>query len=237
MKVAAVIPARYQSSRFPGKPLAPIAGRTMIERVYFQALQAECFAEIVVATDDQRIFDEVRRFGGNAEMTDNNINSGTERVWAIAEKRDFEAVVNIQGDEPLVPPALLRSLALALAEDPLVSAARHNDSYDDFLSANVVKVVCDGRDRAVYFSRAPIPFADREAFDGFWQHIGIYGYTREMLGHFIEWGPTALEQREKLEQLRFLFMGRSMRILRTNFVSHGVDVPGDVEKIEEILRS
>jgi 3-deoxy-manno-octulosonate cytidylyltransferase (CMP-KDO synthetase) len=237
MKVAAVIPARYDSSRFPGKPLAVIAGRTMIERVYRQAERAGCFAEIVVATDDRRIFDAVTAFGGVAEMTDIDIKSGTERVWAVMEKRDFAAAVNIQGDEPLIPAELVRGVAQALAADPIVSAARANDSYADFGSRHVVKVVCDESGRALLFSRAPIPYAEKSAFNGFRQHIGIYGYTREMLRAFIARGPVALELAESLEQLRFLFLGLPIRVLSTDFVSHGVDVPADIMRIESLLRS
>lgn len=237
MRVVAVIPARYQSSRFPGKPLALIAGRTMIERVYRQAEAAECFARVVVATDDERIRAEVARFGGNVEMTDNNIKSGTERVAAVVERLDADAVVNVQGDEPLIPPALVRGVAMALERDPVVSAARFNDSFDDFLSRHVVKVVCDGRDRALYFSRAPIPFADAGAFSAFRQHIGIYGYSREALKAFTAAAAPELERRESLEQLRFLFLGLAIRIVMTDFVAHGVDVPADIDRIERLIRS
>ncbi len=237
MRIAAVIPARNDSSRFPGKPLARISGCTMIERVYRQVERAGCFAEVIVATDDQRIFDAVTNFGGNAEITDKSIKSGTERVWAVMEKRDFAAVVNVQGDEPLIPAELVRSVALALADDPVVSAARRSASYDDFLSPNVVKVVCDHRQRALYFSRAPIPFMAKSSFNGFLQHIGIYGYRREALRAFLASGSAELEQKEGLEQLRFLFLGLSIRILNTGFACHGVDVPGDIERIEKILEN
>lgn len=237
MRIAAVIPARYQSSRFPGKPLAMIAGFTMIERVYRQAEAAECFADIIVATDDGRVRDEVARFGGNVEMTDNNIKTGTERVWAVVEGRDVDAVVNIQGDEPLIPSALVRAVAQALGKDPVVSAARFSHSHEDFLSRHVVKVVCDGAGRALLFSRAPIPFAEKAAFDGFLQHIGIYGYSKEMLRAFVSSEAPGLERRESLEQLRFLFLGFPIRIVMTDFVAHGVDVPADVAKIESLLRS
>lgn len=237
MKVAAVIPARYASSRFPGKPLASIAGCSMIERVYRQAEKAGCFAEIIVATDDTRIRDEVIRFGGNVEMTDNNIKSGTERVWAAIKDKDLAAVVNIQGDEPLIPHKLIRAVALALDDDPVVSAARRNDSWEDFLSRHVVKVVCDQDGRAIYFSRAPIPFRENNSGGGFLQHIGIYGYAKEMLRVFVAHRASELERRENLEQLRFLFLGQPIRILMTDFVSHGVDVPEDIDKIERLLRS
>ncbi len=236
MKIAAVIPARYGSSRFPGKALARIAGCSMIERVYRQAEKARCFADIIVATDDARIRDEVIRFGGNVEMTDNNIKSGTERVWAAIENKDLAAVVNIQGDEPLIPEKLIRAVALALENDPVVSAARCSDSRDDFLSRHVVKVVCDRDGRALYFSRAPIPFSEKESWAGFWQHIGIYGYSKEMLRVFVGSSSGELERREDLEQLRFLFLGLPIRIILTDFVSHGVDVPADIEKIERLLR-
>lgn len=237
MKVAAVIPARYASSRFPGKPLASIAGCSMIERVYRQAEKAGCFAEIIVATDDTRIRDEVIRFGGNVEMTDNNINSGTERVWATIKDKDLAAVVNIQGDEPLIPHKLIRAVAMALDDDPVVSAARRSDSREDFLSRHVVKVVCDQDGRAIYFSRAPIPFREKNSDGGFLQHIGIYGYTKEMLRVFVANRASELERRENLEQLRFLFLGQPIRILMTDFVSHGVDVPEDIDQIERLLRS
>ena len=237
MRIAAVIPSRYQSTRFPGKPLARIAGRSMVEMVYRQAAAAGCFDAIIVATDDARIRDEVTEFGGVAEMTDNTIESGTERVWAVIEKKNFDAVVNIQGDEPLIPEKLVSDVCQALATEAIVSAARHSDSYDDFCSRHVVKVVCDQQDRALYFSRAPVPFAAKGSFHGFMQHIGIYGYTKEMLRIFVNSGAVELELGENLEQLRFLFLGRPIRIIRTDFVSHGVDVPEDILKIEKLLRS
>jgi 3-deoxy-manno-octulosonate cytidylyltransferase (CMP-KDO synthetase) len=237
MRIAAVIPSRYQSSRFPGKPLARIAGCSMIERVYRQASAAGCFDAVIVATDDARIRDEVIGFGGIAEMTDNTIKSGTERVWAVVENKDFDAVVNIQGDEPLIPAALVFEVCQALATEAIVSAARHSDSYEDFCSQHVVKVVCDAENRALYFSRAPIPFMEKESFRGFMQHIGIYGYTKEMLRLFVASGAVELELAENLEQLRFLFLGQPLRMVRTDFVAHGVDVPEDIMKIEKLLRS
>ncbi len=236
MRIAAVIPSRYQSTRFPGKPLAKIAGKSMIERVYQQVTKAGCFSDIIVATDDQRIFDAVTDFGGKAEMTDSNIESGTERVWSVIKKKDFDAVVNIQGDEPLISEKLIWGVFQALARESIVSAARLNDSYEDFCSTNVVKVVCDSNNRALYFSRAPIPFSGRDAFNNFFQHIGIYGYTKEKLEIFVKSKVTELEKREKLEQLRFLFLDQKIYIVPTDFMSHGVDVPEDIEKIEKLLK-
>jgi 3-deoxy-manno-octulosonate cytidylyltransferase (CMP-KDO synthetase) len=237
MRIAAVIPSRYQSSRFPGKPLAKIAGKSMIERVYRQVAKAGCFADIIVATDDQRIFEEVARFDGNVVMTDNAIQSGTERVWAVIKDKDFDAVVNIQGDEPLISEKLICSVSQALVRESIVSAARRNHSYDEFCSKNVVKVVCDHEDRALLFSRSPIPYTGRDCFSGFLQHIGIYGYTKDKLRIFIHGGVSELERSESLEQLRFLFLGQPMLILQTDFISHGVDAPEDIKKIEQLLRN
>lgn len=235
MRIAAVIPARYESSRFPGKPLARISGLSMIERVYRQVAAAACFPEIIVATDDERIGAEVRRFGGIVEMTDNTIKSGTERVWAAIAGRDLDAAVNIQGDEPLIPAKLIRDVAAALEAEPLVSAARRSDSREDFLSPHVVKVVCDDRGRALYFSRAPIPHAAGGPFPGFWQHIGIYGYSKQMLRLFVGSAPGELERRESLEQLRFLQLGLTPLMVMTDYAAHGVDVPGDIARIEALL--
>jgi 3-deoxy-manno-octulosonate cytidylyltransferase (CMP-KDO synthetase) len=235
MKIAAVIPSRYQSSRFPGKALAKIAGKTMIERVYRQVAKVRYFTDIFVATDDRRIFDEVVRFGGKVEMTDNTINSGTERVWSVVKEKEYDAVVNIQGDEPLISEKLIYDVYRALSKNPIVSAARHNDSFKDYCSKNVVKVVCDHNDQALYFSRAPIPHFEKKYFNGFLQHIGIYGYAKDKLEIFINAGTSELEKGENLEQLRFLFLGQRIHIIQTDFVSHGVDIPDDIEKIEKLL--
>jgi len=237
MKIAAVIPSRYRSSRFPGKPLAKIAGITMIERVYRQVVKAGCFCDIIVATDDPRIQGEVNGFGGKAEITDININSGSERVWSVIKNKDYDAVVNIQGDEPLIPEKLIVEVYRALAKNSIVSAARRNHSFEDFYSENVVKVVFNQERHALYFSRAPIPFSDKNYFNGFFQHIGIYGYLKEKLKMFVHNGISELERRENLEQLRFLSLGQRIHIIQTDFASHGVDIPSDIDKIEKLLRS
>jgi 3-deoxy-manno-octulosonate cytidylyltransferase (CMP-KDO synthetase) len=238
MKIAAVIPSRFQSSRFPGKPLAQIAGKTMIERVYRQVEKAGCFSEIIVATDDQRILGEVVAFGGKAEMTDSAINSGTERVWAVLKKSDCDAVVNVQGDEPLISEKLIFQIHETLNKNifAVVSAARFNHSYQDFCSKNIVKVVFDVGHQALYFSRAPIPYCEKDLFRGFFQHIGIYGYTREALKSYMAGEITSMEKMEKLEQLRFLHQQHSIAIIPTEYESHGVDIPADIEKVEAILR-
>jgi 3-deoxy-manno-octulosonate cytidylyltransferase (CMP-KDO synthetase) len=150
--------------------------------------------------------------------------------------KNYEAVVNVQGDEPLISEKLIGQVHHALAKENIVSAARRNDSLADFGSKNIVKVVCDNKNRALYFSRAPIPFCEKSGFTGFFQHIGIYGYTMKALEIFIGAGECALEKRESLEQLRFLFLGDRIHIIETDYVSHGVDIPDDIGKIEKILR-
>jgi 3-deoxy-manno-octulosonate cytidylyltransferase (CMP-KDO synthetase) len=238
MKIAAVIPSRFQSSRFPGKPLAQIAGKTMIERVYRQVEEVSCFSEIIVATDDQRILREVIAFGGKAEMTDSTINSGTERVWSVLNKNDCDAVINIQGDEPLISGKLIRQIYETLNKNifDVVSAARFNHSYQDFCSKNIVKVVFNIDNQALYFSRAPIPYCGKDLFEGFFQHIGIYGYTRQALDSYMAGEIAPMEKTEKLEQLRFLHQQQKIAIVLTEYESHGVDIPADIKKVEAILK-
>jgi 3-deoxy-manno-octulosonate cytidylyltransferase (CMP-KDO synthetase) len=238
MKIAAVIPSRFQSSRFPGKPLAQIAGKTMIERVYRQVQKADCFSEIIVATDDQRILAEVIAFNGQGEMTDPGINSGTERVCSVLKKKNWDAVINIQGDEPLISEKLILQIYEALNKNifAVVSAARFNHSYQDFCSKNVVKVVIDIDNQALYFSRSPIPYCEKHPFEGFFQHIGIYGYTRKALESYMTGEVALMEKTEKLEQLRFLHQQQKIAIIQTEYESHGVDIPADIAKVEAILR-
>jgi len=238
MKIAAVIPSRFQSSRFPGKPLAQIAGKTMIERVYRQVEKVGCFSEIIVATDDKRILTEVIAFGGKAEMTNAAINSGTERVWSVLKKKDCDAVINIQGDEPLISEKLILQIYEALNKKifDVVSAAHFNHSYRDFCSKNIVKVVFDIGNQALYFSRSPIPYCEKDFFEGFFQHIGIYGYTRKALESYMTGEVAPMEKTEKLEQLRFLHQQYKIAIVSTEYESHGVDIPADIEKVEAILR-
>ena len=239
MRIIAVIPSRYGSTRFAGKPIAPIAGKPMIERVYRQVEKSRCFEQIVVATDDQRIAQVVKGFGGEVVFTASSIKSGTERVWEVIKDEHVDAVVNIQGDEPLISEKLIADVYLALSsgENGIVTAAFWNTSYDEYVSPQVVKVVFNKKNQALYFSRSPIPFVRREAFSGFYQHVGIYGYTRDVLDSFFQSPESAIESSEKLEQLRFLTDDKKIKILITPFRSHGVDVPEDIAKIEYFLRS
>ncbi len=239
MRILAIIPARYSSSRFPGKPLALILGKTMIERVYRQVEKSGCFKKMVVATDDQRIMDEVRRFGGDAELTSPLATSGTDRIWEVIAKSDWDAAINIQGDEPLISEKLIEKVFAAMEKrkgEEVITACRWNESYDGFNSSQVVKVVIDRSSNALYFSRNPIPYCEKPLFKGFYQHVGIYGYTRKALELFQKSVPGYIEKMENLEQLRFLELGVKIHVLITDYLSAGVDVPADIERIERMLR-
>lgn len=237
MKIAAIIPARYQSTRFIGKPLALIAGKPMIERVYQQAARCEKFFDVIVATDDRRIADVVDSFGGHAVMTSPHHGSGTERLWEVLEQCDFDAAVNIQGDEPIISEILLSELVdrLETGRHEVVTAYHYNNSYEDYLSRHVVKVVIDTNSQALYFSRSPIPFVEEKDFSGFFHHIGIYGYLKRAVETFIKLPKSPLEKSEKLEQLRFLENGISIHVMHSKYRGLGVDVPGDVQRIEKML--
>ena len=238
MKIAAIIPARYSSTRFMGKPLAEIAGIPMIQRVYNQAAKCNEFSDIIVATDDHRIAETVQKFNGRVVMTASHHNSGTERLWEVLEKSDFDAAVNVQGDEPIISEKLLSQLCIELKVGtyPVVTAYYYNTSYQDYLSRNVVKVVMDNSFNALYFSRASIPSIPEAEFSGFYHHIGLYGYLKEAVRSFIEFSPSQLEKLEKLEQLRFLENRIPIKVIQSRYRALGVDVPEDVQRIEKILK-
>lgn len=233
----AVIPARYASTRFAGKPLVSLAGKPMIAHVVERAREAGCFAEVVVATDDERIAQAARHAGATAVMT-GEARSGTDRVAEVARHLDASVVVNVQGDEPAVPPANLRSLAeflLAHPDVPLATLALPA-SDDDLASPNVVKVVCDLAGNALYFSRAPIPYPRNTVPGIARRHVGLYGFQREALLAFASWPESALERCEGLEQLRALEHGMRLHVLEAAGESVAVDVPADVTRAEEALR-
>lgn len=237
MKVDAVIPARMGSTRFPGKSLAEIKGKTMIERVYRRVESAACFRRVVVATDHERIAAEVARFGGKWIMTSPHHRSGTDRVHEAVCHEPIEAVVNIQGDEPLIRPELIRRVTLALSEVdcPVITAAYAGGAHADLMSAHVVKAVLDGRRRALYFSRSPIPWANNPREQGYLQHVGIYAMRIETLRRFVSWKPGPLETLERLEQLRFLENGICVYVVDSTEPSFGVDVPEDIARIEAMM--
>ena len=233
MDFTVVIPARYESSRLPGKPLVDILGKTMIQRVHDQAIKSEC-RRVIVATDDERVLNEVNRFGGTAVMTARTHESGTDRieeVAAIQGMAEDEIVVNVQGDEPEIDPEAIDAVIEALIHDPecpMATIAAPLKSQADATNPNIVKVVCDQRGRALYFSRAPIPIqrdsTDTDAPIGL-RHIGIYAYRRDFLPTFASWAPTPLELSEKLEQLRVLEHGHPISVAVREMSGEGIDTP------------
>ena len=245
VKIVAIIPARYGSQRLPGKPLALIAGRPMIEHVVRRAEKATRVAEVIVATDDERIASAVRGFGGRAVMTAPSLASGTDRVAAVAESMaDVDIVVNVQGDEPLIAPAMIDRAVEPLEQDAslLVSTCvRTITSGAELTDPGVVKVVLDGSGNCLYFSRSPVPFVrdcppgDWPARHLFYRHHGIYVFRRDFLLRFASLGQTPLERAEKLEQLRILEHGYGIRAVVTDDESPAVDTPEDLEKVRAIL--
>lgn len=241
MNVLGVIPARFAAQRFPGKPLAPIAGKPMIWWVWAAARKA--LPRVVVATDDRRIVDAVRGFGGEAMMTSDRCRSGTDRVAEVARKHRADLYLNIQGDEPLMTARTLKKV-LALHKDPSVTfgTAATTLTAADWPDPNAVKVLVDKRGDALYFSRAPLPFFR----DGtppapppnkfLFKHLGVYSYRPDTLRTFVRWPAGFFESAEKLEQLRALENGVRLRVATTPDDSIGVDLPADVARVEKILR-
>jgi 3-deoxy-manno-octulosonate cytidylyltransferase (CMP-KDO synthetase) len=242
-RVVGVIPARWGSTRFPGKSLAGIAGKPMIQWVVERVRQAECLSGVAVATDDERIADGVKKLGFEkvlVKMTRSDHPSGTDRIAEAVEELEAEAVVNIQGDEPLIDPKLIDELAQAILsrEWDMVTAATLIREETEVLDPSVVKVVFGKAGQALYFSRAPIPYV-RDATEPkitHWRHIGIYAYRKDYLMELVKHPPCLLEETEKLEQLRALDMGCRMKVLKTEDFGIGVDVPSDAKKAEELMQ-
>ncbi len=244
MRILGIIPARYGATRFPGKPLHCIAGKPMLQHVVERCLQARSLSEVLVATDDERIAACARGFC-RVEMTRADHPSGTDRIAEVAARHACDAVVNVQGDEPLMDPAVIDAVATALADAPMSTAAtilRHADEYEN---RNVVKVVVNTRGEALYFSRHAIPFLRDEAGQPalaqlaafpFLKHLGIYGYRRDTLERLVLWPPSPLERAEKLEQLRALENGIAIKVCRVDYEAAGVDTPEDVARVEALLR-
>jgi 3-deoxy-manno-octulosonate cytidylyltransferase (CMP-KDO synthetase) len=243
MTIFGLIPARYTSTRFPGKPLALIAGKPLIQRVVERCRQAKSLSEVIVATDDQRIA-EVARMFCRVEMTSVKHPSGTDRIAEVVQRCKCDAAVNIQGDEPLIDPAAIDAVAAALADSEMSTAATRINETAEYDNPNVVKVVVNAAGRALYFSRRTIPFVrdaagrsvtEQLAAFPFLKHLGIYGYRRETLLRLVALPVSALEQAEKLEQLRALENGIIIAVVQVNYDSVGVDVPEDVGRVEKLL--
>ncbi|UFS71319.1 3-deoxy-manno-octulosonate cytidylyltransferase [Geomonas sp. RF6] len=251
MKITAVIPARYASTRFVGKALEDIQGRPMVQHVYERTSRATLVSDVIVATDDERIAQAVRAFGGRVEMTRADHETGTDRLAEVAARIDAEILVNVQGDEPLIEPGMIDQAIAPLMHDPTLQMATLKSrikTLHDFLSPNVVKVVADLKGNVLYFSRSPLPnFRDKwndlkdEAFVSgkllCFKHVGLYVYRRDFLPVFTALKPTYLELSEKLEQLRALENGYRIKVVETEFDSIGVDTPADLEKVLEKLNA
>ncbi len=247
MKVVGLIPARYGAMRFPGKALTDIAGKPMIQHVYERACRVSLFDDVLVATDDDRIYEVVRQFGGQARMTSANHHSGTDRIAEVARNLDADIVVNVQGDEPLIQPEMIVEAIQPLLDDAdvAIGTLKHAITTPDELYApNVVKVVTDRHGRALYFSRSPIPNVKGQDMRGagfqactFFRHIGLYAFRRDFLLRFIELPQTPLEKLEGLEQLRALEHGYIITVAETSHSSIGVDTPEDVGKVLQLMRN
>ena len=240
MKVLGIIPARYSSSRFPGKPLIDLKGKSMIQRVYEGALKSSKIALLIVATDDERIVKEVLRFGGNVEMTKNTHQSGTDRCAEVAVRHPgFDVIINIQGDEPLVDHRQLDLLINAFQDTSvkIASIATKKISAEELLNPNRIKVLLKNNNDALYFSRNPIPYTQSITTPhfNFLRHIGLYAFTTETLMEITALTPTPLEKAESLEQLRWLFYNYAIRIVETEIETPNIDSPEDVDYVISCL--
>lgn len=242
-----IIPARFGSERLPGKPLAQLAGRPMIQHVVERARQSRLVHDVIVATDDTRIADAVGAFGGTAVMTPTDITSGTDRIAFVASTiPDATIVVNVQGDEPLIEPALIDDTIRPLHEDPAVMVAtpvRAIVDQADLVNPAVPKVVLDRNGNCLYFSRSPIPFlrdvppSEWTSRHEYYKHIGLYVFRRDFLLRYADFSQTPLERAEKLEQLRILEHGLPIRGVVTTFDSVPVDTPADLDRVRSIIET
>jgi 3-deoxy-manno-octulosonate cytidylyltransferase (CMP-KDO synthetase) len=238
MKATVIIPARYGSTRLAAKPLADLCGKPMIQHVYERAVKASFVESVAVATDDQRIVNAVKSFGGRVVLTAGHHQTGTDRISEVAEKLSARVIVNLQGDLPLLVPEMLDELIDQFLQDSAVMGTlmREITSPEELYNPNVVKVVTDAKGFALYFSRAPIPYVrDVKIAGKHYKHYGVYIYQREFLKTFTQLPPSPLEQMEKLEQLRALEHGYRIKVVQTQHDSIEVDTPEDLEKVREIL--
>ncbi len=237
MKILGIIPARYASSRFPGKPLADICGKPMILRVYERAMKSKSLCDVIVATDDVRIFECVENYGGRAVMTDSSLPNGTARCEQAAGiyGKNIDAVINIQGDEPLLDPLMIDETAGLLQSCECSTLCRELDY--DFSNPNIVKVVMSQDGHALYFSRSLIPYRRNNTSLPIYQHIGIYGYSLDFLKKYVTLKSTPLSEAESLEQLKILEHGYKISIKITDSINEsiGVDTPEDLKRVSEII--
>lgn len=237
MEIVAIIPARYGSTRFPGKALAELMGRPMIEHVYKQVRKVEEIDRVIVATDDKRIYRAIEKCGGEAFLTSSEHQSGTDRISAVARKMECDLVINVQGDEPLVDPGMIKeAFSPLLGNNEYVMSTLKKQIVDEteINDPNVVKVVADKEDNALYFSRSPIPYPRQKGFN-YYKHIGLYVYRRNFLLKYSQLEQTSLEKSESLEQLRALENGYQIKVIETKYNSIGVDTPADLARVEKIM--
>lgn len=238
MKKVAVIPARYGSTRFPGKPMAKICGKPMIIHVYERVKKSINIDEVVVATDNEKILNLVKEYGGKAIMTSSHHESGSDRVAEVAKRIEGDIFVNVQGDEPLISTKLIEDLVELSINNPtkVITAKTKIINESDIKNPNIVKIVTDRHQNALYFTRSIIPY-NRLKDNGvdYYKHIGVYSYPKEILREFVNLPHSKLERIEMLEQLRLLENGYSIKVLETEYDSVGVDTPEDITKIERLL--
>ncbi len=241
-KVIIIIPARFASSRLPGKPLVTLGGKPMIQHVYERAKRAQTVHEVLVATDDQRIIDVVKGFGGQARMTRADHRTGTERIAEVAVHESGDVFVNVQGDEPLIDPVAIDTAVAALLEEPpaqIATVATPIRHAGDIMDPNVVKTVLDFDENALYFSRAPIPWirdTQQKIHVKYWKHLGLYVFRRDALLEYPTLPQGELEKIEQLEQLRWMENGWKIRVAEVAHDAVSVDVPEDVTRVEKLLK-
>lgn len=239
MKFLGVIPSRYASTRLEGKPLKDICGHTMIEWVY-KRTKLSNLDEVVVATDDERIYKEVERFGGKAILTSKEHENGTSRIAEVCTKyEDYDVIVNVQGDEPLIEPEMINSIINSFKEDDTISMSTLKykiDTMEEIENPNYVKVTTDKKGYALYFSRSVIPYPRKLDIQNYYKHVGIYGYKRDFVVEYAKMEPTPLELSESLEQLRALENGYRIKVMETPYKIIGVDTQEELEKVREYIK-
>lgn len=240
MKVIGVIPARYGSTRFPGKPLALIAGKPLLQWVIEAAKKSKLMDNLIVATDDDRIMKLAEDCNVDVVMTDTNLPSGTDRIWAAVKNEQFDIAINIQGDEPLLTGEVLDTLIQSMIDNPqseMATLGHPFQSLKDIENPNVVKIVLNHNSEAIYFSRLPIPYSRGKEFSesANLQHVGLYGYRKPFLKKFCETPAQDLELQESLEQLRALYLGAKIQVTSVDYETRGVDTPEDVLIVERKL--
>ncbi len=242
MDVIGVIPARYGSTRFEGKILANIMGKPMIQHVWERAKQATSLDDLIIACDNQLVFEVAKAFGANVVFTAKAHTCGTDRIAEVVNPLDVKVIVNIQADEPLLEPALIDQLVLSILEDKDVyisTLAKRINNFDEFIDKNIVKVVLDKDNFALYFSRSPIPYLSEDidiSRTTIYKHLGLYAYTKEFLFTFKNLAVSGLEKSERLEQLRVLENGFRIKVIETSLETIGVDTQEDLDKVKQILQ-